>query len=86
MKQFFSPAVVETLVSKDADVALQPREGPLSVMFCDIRGFSRKVGQARDELTLLLGRVSEALSVMTRSILKFEGVIADFQGDAALGF
>jgi len=86
MKQFFSPAVVETLVSKDADVALEPREGPLSVMFCDIRGFSRKVEQARDELPLLLGRVSEALSVMTRSILKFEGVIADFQGDAALGF
>lgn len=86
MKQFFSPAVVETLVSKEAELALQPREGPVSVLFCDIRGFSRKVEQSRDELPLLLERVSEALSVMTRSILKFEGVIADFQGDAALGF
>ena len=86
MKQFFSPAVVETLVSKKAEDALQPREGPVSVLFCDIRGFSRQVEQARDELPLLLSRVSDALSVMTRSILKFEGVIADFQGDAALGF
>ena len=86
MKQFFSPAVVETLVSKEADVALEPREGPVCVLFCDIRGFSRKVEQSRDQLPLLLERVSEALSVMTRSILKFEGVIADFQGDAALGF
>lgn len=86
MKRFFSPAVVETLVSKEADVALEPREGPVSVLFCDIRGFSRKVEQARDNLPLLLARVSEALSVMTRSILKYEGVIADFQGDAALGF
>ncbi|MEM8946507.1 MAG: adenylate/guanylate cyclase domain-containing protein [Planctomycetota bacterium] len=86
MKQFFSPAVVETLVSKKAELALEPREGPVSVLFCDIRGFSRKVEQSREELPLLLSRVSEALSVMTRSILKFEGVIADFQGDAALGF
>ena len=86
MKQFFSPAVVETLTSKEAEVALEPREGPVSVLFCDIRGFSRKVEQSCDELPLLLDRVSEALSVMTRSILKFEGVIADFQGDAALGF
>ena len=86
MKQFFSPAVVETLVSKEAEIALEPREGPVSVLFCDIRGFSRKVEQSRDELPWLLKRVSEALSVMTRSILKFEGVIADFQGDAALGF
>lgn len=86
MKQFFSPAVVETLVSKEAAIALQPREGPVSVLFCDVRGFSRKVEQSRGDLHLLLDRVSEALSVMTRSILKFEGVIADFQGDAALGF
>jgi len=86
MKQFFSPAVVETLVSKEAELALEPREGPVSVLFCDIRGFSRKVEQSRGDLPRLLERVSEALSVMTRSILKFEGVIADFQGDAALGF
>ncbi len=86
MKRFFSPAVVETLVSKEGADALEPREGPVSVLFCDVRGFSRKVEQASDSLPLLLEQVSEALSVMTRSILKFEGVIADFQGDAALGF
>ncbi|MCA9241695.1 MAG: adenylate/guanylate cyclase domain-containing protein, partial [Planctomycetales bacterium] len=53
--------------------------------FCDVRGFSRKVEAARD-LHSLLQQVSHVLSVMTRSILKYEGVIADFQGDAALGF
>jgi len=86
MKQFFSPAVVETLLSKEGALALEPREGPVSVLFCDVRGFSRKVEEGRSNLPLLLERVSEALSVMTRCILKFEGVIADFQGDAALGF
>ncbi|MEM6328825.1 MAG: adenylate/guanylate cyclase domain-containing protein [Planctomycetota bacterium] len=85
MRQFFSPAVVETLTGGAAD-SLAPRMGPVSVLFCDVRGFSRKVEESGDNLEGLLAQVSEALSAMTRSILKYEGVIADFQGDATLGF
>jgi adenylate cyclase len=85
LRQFFSPKVVEAL-TKSGPVALEPRQGPVSVLFCDVRGFSRKVEESSDDLHGLLARVREALSVMTRSILRFDGVIADFQGDAALGF
>jgi adenylate cyclase len=85
MRQFFSPAIVEMMVSTQA-TTLEPYEGDISVMFCDVRGFSRKVEQSRDRLDQLLERVSHALSAMTRSILRFEGVIADFQGDASLAF
>ena len=86
MRQFFSPAVVETLVSDEGAAALEPRQGPVSVLFCDVRGFSKMVEASSHDLHALLARVREALSVMTRNILKHEGVIADFQGDAALGF
>lgn len=86
MLQFFSPAVIETLAGQNGASALEPRQGMVSVLFCDVRGFSRKVEESSDDLRALLGQVGEALSVMTQSILKFEGVIADFQGDAALGF
>ncbi|HMO85179.1 MAG TPA: adenylate/guanylate cyclase domain-containing protein [Lacipirellulaceae bacterium] len=86
MCQFFSPAVVETLVDDRCATQLEPREGLVSVLFCDVRGFSRKVERSRDDLHRVLRRVREALSVMTRAILKYEGVIADFQGDAALAF
>jgi adenylate cyclase len=86
MRQFFSPAVIETLVGENSSSALEPRQGPVSVLFCDVRGFSRKVEESSSNLHALLGQVGEALSIMSRSILKFEGVIADFQGDAALGF
>ena len=85
MRQFFSPAVVEMLV-ENRDSLLQPFEGNISVMFCDVRGFSRKVEQSRKRLDQLLERVSHALNAMTHSILRFEGVIADFQGDASLAF
>jgi adenylate cyclase len=86
MRQFFSPAVIEQLSSQLGVDSLEPQIGPVSVLFCDVRGFSRKVEQSQDNLPQLLGVVSQALSVMTGNILKFEGVIADFQGDAALGF
>jgi adenylate cyclase len=86
MRQFFSPAVVETLIGDRSAIDLEPRQGMVSVLFCDVRGFSQKVEDSCADLHALLARVREALSVMTRNILKYEGVIADFQGDAALGF
>lgn len=86
MGQFFSPAVVETLITAESEKRLEPRTQDATVLFCDLRGFSRKVEQAREGLYTLLCRVSDALGVMTRNIMKYEGVIADFQGDAALGF
>jgi adenylate cyclase len=85
MRQFFSPAIVEMMAGSQA-ASMEPREGDISVLFCDVRGFSRKVEQSRQRLDQLLERVSHALSAMTRSILRFEGVIADFQGDASLAF
>jgi adenylate cyclase len=86
MRQFFSPAVVETLTGEQCQLDLEPRQGPVSVLFCDVRGFSKKVEESSDDLHAVLARVREALSVMTRAIMKYEGVIADFQGDAALAF
>ncbi|MCA9234484.1 MAG: adenylate/guanylate cyclase domain-containing protein, partial [Planctomycetales bacterium] len=86
MRRFFSPAVVETLGGGESIDVLAPRQGPVSVLFCDVRGFSRKVEESKDDLEPLLVQVSQALSVMTGAILKYEGVIADFQGDAVLGF
>jgi len=86
LSSFFSPKVVENLTSgSDADI-LTPSERDITVMFCDVRGFSRKSEQSHDNLKYLLSCVKEALAAMTNGILKYDGAIADFQGDAALGF
>jgi adenylate cyclase len=58
----------------------------VTVLFCDLRGFSQRAENAAHDLTGLLSRVSEALGIMTEQILYFGGVTGDFQGDAALGF
>jgi adenylate cyclase len=86
MSQYFSPVVVEALRSSRGEDALSPRETDVTVLFCDVRGFSRRMERARRELHDLLARIGSALGVMAGAIVRHEGVIADFQGDAALGF
>ncbi|MEZ6125234.1 MAG: adenylate/guanylate cyclase domain-containing protein [Planctomycetaceae bacterium] len=86
LRQFFSPPVLEAL-GQDLDTSLlEPRECDVTVLFCDLRGFSHHAEEQADNLTGLLERVSLALEVMTSQILRFGGVTGDFQGDAALGF
>lgn len=87
-RRFFSPAVMRELVRDDSGKALEPRETEVTVLFCDLRGFSGEIEQAESQGRLLEAqrRVSDALGVMSRNILGQRGVIADFLGDAALGF
>ncbi len=86
LSQFFSPVVLSTLAVEDPDVVLAPRETEVSVLFCDLRGFSLEAERSADNLLELLDRVSGSLGVMTHHILAQGGVVGDFQGDAAMGF
>jgi adenylate cyclase len=85
-RRFFSPGVMNVLSGGDPAQALDPREADVTVLFGDLRGFSRKAEEAGDQLLDLLTRVSAALGLMTRNILDNRGAIADFLGDAAMGF
>ena len=86
LRQFFAPRILEALGSDLDTDRLEPRECDVTVLFCDLRGFSQKAEENADQLIPLLNRVSRALELMTTEILNFGGVTGDFQGDAALGF
>jgi adenylate cyclase len=85
-RRFFSPGVLHVLSSQNAPQALEPREADVTVLFCDLREFSKKVEESAGDLLEVLNRVSSALGVMTRNIVENRGAIADFYGDAAMGF
>ncbi|MFO1094772.1 MAG: adenylate/guanylate cyclase domain-containing protein [Planctomycetaceae bacterium] len=91
LRQFLSPPILAALEGAsqggglDSDL-LMPRECEVTVLFCDLRGFSRKAEAAGDDLPGLLDRVGAALEIMTREILHRGGVTGDFLGDASLGF
>ncbi|MBB73604.1 MAG: hypothetical protein CMJ75_03710 [Planctomycetaceae bacterium] len=87
LSSFLSPSVADKVLSGGGGgVALEPSESTLAVLFCDLRGFSRISETYRDDLMSLYKRIRSALSVMAGGIIDAEGAIADFQGDAALGF
>ena len=86
LRPFFSPVVLDALAGSTPNEVLAPRQCEVSVMFCDLRGFTLKSEQAADDLLGLLDRVSSALGVTTRHILEQRGVVGDFHGDATMGF
>jgi adenylate cyclase len=86
LRQFFSPVVLEALGQHEPDEVLAPREADVTVMFCDLRGFTQQSERSAGDLFELLSRVSRALGAMTHQILQQGGVVGDFHGDAAMGF
>jgi adenylate cyclase len=86
LAQFVSPTVLNSLSPDRPERWLDPQEADVTVLFCDLRGFSKEAEHRRDDLKGLLNRVSDALGVMTHHILQHRGVIGDFHGDAAMGF
>lgn len=85
LSSFFSPRIMDSLVGRQI-TSLAPSQQEVSVLFCDVRGFSKKCELLRDDLFKLLATVKKALGVMANGIVERDGAIADFQGDAALGF
>jgi len=91
LRQFLSPPILSALESSGSSDGLNigmlsPKVCDVTVVFCDLRGFSAKAEESADNLPELLSRVSAALEVMTHEILDHGGVTGDFLGDAVLGF
>jgi len=86
LRQFFAPPILAALGDELDTTLLEPCECDVTVLFCDLRGFSQRAEHAAGDLIGLLERVSRALGVMTHHILEHGGVTGDFQGDATLGF
>jgi adenylate cyclase len=86
LRSFFSPIVMDVIGDQDLLTVLAPRECDVSVLFCDLRGFSATSEKMADQLQELLERVSQVLGIVTSNILLARGVIGDFHGDAAMGF
>src|SRR5205085_7705853 len=88
LTRFLSRPVLAELAHVDRDIedVLRPREALVSVMFCDLRGSCQISEQGKDDLQRLWDRLGAALGIMTSNITDLDGVIGDFQGDAAMGF
>jgi adenylate cyclase len=77
MEQYFGQRLAGKLV--DHPELLVGRDTAISVLFCDIRGFSRiseKLGPART-----VDWISDVMSVLSQCVQDSEGVVVDYIGD-----
>ncbi len=58
LRQFLSPVVLSAVSDANWDEVLAPQECDVTVLFCDLRGFSREAEKSADDLWSLLHRVS----------------------------
>lgn len=86
LSRFLTRPVLAALGGCDSDRVLTPKPVIVTVMFCDLHDSCHLAEQSNTDLSALCERMMDALSIMTEKIVHEEGVISDFQGDAALGF
>ncbi|MFM8980457.1 MAG: CHASE2 domain-containing protein [Planctomycetia bacterium] len=82
--RYVAPEVVDALKRDPALLALGGRRRDLSVMFCDIRGFTRiSEGLPPEQVVRLLNR---HLTLQSAQVMATGGVIDKFIGDALMAF
>jgi adenylate cyclase len=77
MEQFFTPSLAAKLEAHPE--LLEGRATDVSVLFCDIRGFSRvseKLGPAQT-----VEWIADVMSDLSQCVLDHEGVVVDYTGD-----
>ncbi|MEL6947185.1 MAG: adenylate/guanylate cyclase domain-containing protein, partial [Pseudomonadota bacterium] len=82
--RYLSPTMVERLANQPDELTLGGEEKELTLLFCDIRGFtSLSEGLQPTELTELLNRF---LTPMTTALLERGATIDKYMGDAIMAF
>jgi adenylate cyclase len=77
-QQFFSQKVIDNLLDR-GEAFLEGKDTEVSVLFCDIRGFSKATDtmEANDAMQWL----SDTLSELSEVVLQADGVLVDYVGD-----
>ncbi len=88
--QFFSPALRKLLLQRGQGTILQPARRHVTVLFFDLRGFSKATEKAEDgpqDLDRMLeyhDALTEVMTMVTGAVFDAEGIVVDYQGDAML--
>lgn len=64
----------------------EPKEAEITVLFCDLRGYSKDAEAKGTNLRAAFAEVQRALDVMSSAVTDNGGIVAGFRGDAILGF
>ena len=84
MERFFSGKIAEKLMSPLGMAELAPKVTQSSVMFFDIRGFSKKTEGKAEKILEHLNDLKKVMTAMTEIAHEEGGVVLQYQGDGML--
>jgi adenylate cyclase len=84
LKRFLSPQLAELIVSSGEERLLESHRREVTVVFCDLRGFTAFSETTEPEEVMGVLRVYHA--VMGEQIFRFEGTLERFTGDGLMVF
>jgi adenylate cyclase len=84
LKRFFSPQLAELIVSTGEDRLLESHRREVTVVFCDMRGFTAIAETTEPEE--VMGVLREYHTALGELIFRFEGTLERFTGDGLMVF
>jgi class 3 adenylate cyclase len=84
LKRFVSPQIAQTIISTDADAVLAVHRRQITVLFCDLRGFTAFADTAEPEEVMAV--LQEYHTTVGELIHEFDGTVGHFAGDGLMIF
>lgn len=84
LEHFFAGPVVEKILQSSDLRELEPKLAQSTVLFFDIRGFSKRTEQNSRAILGYTGELRRAMTAMTKIILEERGVVLQYMGDGIL--
>jgi adenylate cyclase len=84
--QYLSPVLVERLASDPAKLRLGGERRTLSILFCDVRGFTTIAENMKDDPEALTRLVNRLLDPLSQVVLAAGGTIDKYMGDCIMAF
>lgn len=84
LQRFFSGQVVSKIIESTDTDGLKPKLTVGTVMFFDIRGFSKLTEGKAEKILEKTGELQDVMTAMTEEIFKENGVVLQFLGDGIL--
>ncbi|OCP02833.1 MULTISPECIES: CHASE2 domain-containing protein [unclassified Ensifer] len=85
-EQYLSPALVERLAKDPSHLRLGGERRTLSILFCDIRGFTTIAEEMKDDPERLTALVNRLLTPLSEAVLEQGGTIDKYIGDCLMAF
>lgn len=84
--RYVSPALVAELVRNPAALKLGGETRELTVLFCDVRGFTSLSERLKSDPERLTGIINRLLDALSEQVLEARGTIDKYMGDCVMAF